>query len=258
MGQYEEAVPILKRLEITATFFVVGCLLEGTFPPVMALQHLIQEIGVAQTEFLITERLPSEYRDYFDMQFSSVHEVLKATEPQDVRPLKAVMNHLVPPPHAMSALQSILETTTNQREIVEKRFMGKLQVKKLSGMGMEIGAHTQNHLPFVMVDLDKIKPGEEYNMHTLPLITTKLEEIDQEVAGGFDILQNMGLPVTSFAYPFGGRFPMEVQGIVAHHATSGWNYFTGRGSISQEEVFKNLFNIPRLDVDLYRNLGWLS
>jgi peptidoglycan/xylan/chitin deacetylase (PgdA/CDA1 family) len=208
-------VPVLEELSIAATFFIVGATLDGPCEFWWETLHRI---------FLGTHRPPRR------LSLDLPHGRLDLpTSSRDER--RAAYATLVAPfytmPHAIraSTLRTILDWSgASPGGLDVARPMTAAELLRLSGAEqVTIGAHTENHL-------------------WLPVLTS--DERGREIGDTRPRLEALlGVPVTSFAYPYGAVDSVTAEQVRA----SGFDQAVGteaRVVLSSDDPLR----LPRLDV----------
>jgi peptidoglycan/xylan/chitin deacetylase (PgdA/CDA1 family) len=93
---FEQAFPILKEYGLPATFFVIGCTLDGKLPSVIMLQKLISDIGAKEVEHKVMKQLKGTvFMWFFDPERLNIGDQYSLEE-RAVRRLKTAVNNLLP------------------------------------------------------------------------------------------------------------------------------------------------------------------
>jgi peptidoglycan/xylan/chitin deacetylase (PgdA/CDA1 family) len=217
------ALPILKKHEVPATFFVSTGFLDG---------------GCMWNDILIESlRRTSGVSVDLSALGLGVEALGSAAQKGELagRALRAV-KHL----HPQERLRRVSELSQSLAVALPRDLMmTTLQVRELAAAGMEIGAHTVDH----------------------PILRSlSLEEAREEIAGGRAVLERIvGEPVTSFAYPNGrpgddytGRDRDLVESMGFEQAVS-----TTRGAAHEKSDFYQLPRFTPWDRSPHRWLGRL-
>lgn len=221
-------LPMLREFGVPATFFIIGCTLDGEFPPVMGLQVLIRELGTHRLEHEILPEVlrGTLYATLLDPGRYDLRDAY-ANEPPEVRRVKWVFNHGVPRAFRRDLMREILaqhlgEATARAR--LQSWFLSAADVQELISAGMEVGSHSMTHPAFT---------------------TCAIDEVDWEVREAAQRLRDVtARPVPTFCWPFGGQFRPAVRDMVARHHQSAWNYsLTGDGPVRLDDPY----DLPRID-----------
>lgn len=228
--QYENALPILKKYGVSATFFVITGTIDGVMPSAHNVHIISSRVSmkelVEQFNHFLTRKFPQYQNDY---------NIPVDRRMNDKRPLddmytanfKEMINNIVPRDMAEIFLTQMLQKLgLVEQDLCTQLFMGQKDIRALQDQGFTIGSHTHGHY-----SLDK----ENDNI---------LRE-DFRMADGIlrDILHR---PMTVFAYPY-GRSSDKARNILQE---SG---FTHAVTIERRHVAAgdDPFLIPRYDtVDL--------
>jgi peptidoglycan/xylan/chitin deacetylase (PgdA/CDA1 family) len=161
------ALPILRQLELTATFFISTGFLDGGR---MWNDSIIEAVrGYREATFDLQAVGLGRYRtDSVASKRSAISALLRAVKHLD-------------PGEREDRVAAIVETA--RAALPDDLMMTSEQVRKLHDAGMQIGAHTVSH----------------------PILqAVPLSRAEREIADGRDLLEQMiGAPVPVFAYPNG-------------------------------------------------------
>lgn len=233
--QYATAFPILKELEVPATFFYITCALDGELPPVIGFQILIDRLGPKRLE---TEILPKAFAGtpYLDLLDHSRYDASgrKMGESPELRRIKWMFNHWPSQTFKREKLDELFAAYLgegSQERFVREYFMSGEQLREMAGEGMEIASHTNTH------------PA---------LDVTGLGDIEQELAASRRRLRKevSGAAARSFAWPFGGDFRPAARKLAANWYESAWNF---RSALTQmpKGVYDDITDIPRLNEQVF-------
>lgn len=239
--QYTAAFPILEEFGVPATFFYITCALDGKLPPVIGFQIAIDKLG---PDRLREEILPSLFNEYGLFSYQRLLESgkfdysgMKMGEPENMRLIKAVFNHFVPPSLQAELIAKIFarHIPGAEAEIVREWFMSAEELVKMSAAGMEIASHSVRHPWLSMI-------GES--------------EIEAETrASCVKIAEITGRDAATFAWTFGASVPRrEAQAAVRRSGClSAWNFWSAGWAIErlQENTYGNLMDVPRLHEQVF-------
>lgn len=209
--QWVTAVPILQEFGFPATFFVIGCTLNGELPPVMGHQLLLDRFGAIRVIGAVREVYAgTPYLDLLDRELSPlVEDTRKLGEPWELRRIKWMLNHWASQEFRRDKLKELFEYFPSlgagaEWALVREWFMDSDCLYSLQVIGMEIASHSMTHPPFDI---------------------SGFAEIERECAESKRVLGEVlgGEPLV-FAWPFGGKFSPKVQQTVMRHYQSAWNF----------------------------------
>lgn len=236
LDQWQTAMPILREFGVPATFFVITSALDGKMPPVIGFQIVLEKLGVAKVteilrKFFIEYGLWSYARLFEDGKFD--YSGMKMGEPEELRLVKAVFNHFMPPSLQAEFIRTIFEEYVKESmgSLVHRWFMSGEHLARMNHEGMEIAAHTVHHPWLNMI-------GES--------------EVEAEARGADQRIKMItGLPTDSFAWTFGGAVRDEAQNAVARAGyRSAWNFWSAWKNLP-EQPYASLFDIPRLHEQVF-------
>ncbi|MBI2639297.1 MAG: polysaccharide deacetylase family protein [Candidatus Sungbacteria bacterium] len=234
--QFTAALPILMEFEVPATFFVITCALDGRVPPVIGFQIAIEKLG---EERLRHEILPALFKEYGLWSYGRLLEKgkldysgMKMGEPPELRLIKAVFNHFVPPSLQAEFVTKIYEryAVGNEADLVDEWFMNADELLSLAARGMEIASHSHRHPWFSMI-------GEN--------------EIEYEMRESSERIKNIvGTSPTTCGWVFGNAVPRREAQLAARRTgyTSAWNFWSAWSieDFFTKDIYHDLFDIPRL------------
>lgn len=239
--QYTAAFPILVEFGVPATFFIISGTLNGWMPSAIGFQIAIEKLGDEHLRYKILPQLLEEYglfsygrlleKERFD------YSGMKMGEPPELRLIKAVFNHFLPPSLQQEFIRKIYERcgVGEEVELVSRWFMDKEELWLMARSGMEIASHTVRHPWLNMI-------GEE-------------EIFDEAVRSQKQIFRTAAMEPRTFAYPFGGAVPrVEARVAVARAGySSAWNFWSSWKKLPDDphEIYANLYNIPRLNEQVF-------
>ena len=198
--QYEFALPILKKHNIPAIFFVNTKPIEQ---PVVLNVHKIHLLRsqISPSELLEKLKISKIKKEYLaksdEIQAKAISHY--NYDSHETAELKYLINFILPPKEINKYINKIFSEFYGKQEaaINRKLYMSKNQIRELSDMGF-IGSHSHDHYPIgLLSDHEKefeIKKSKE-----------TLEEIT-------------GRPVVSFSYPYGSKESVQdVEGVLKKH-----------------------------------------
>jgi peptidoglycan/xylan/chitin deacetylase (PgdA/CDA1 family) len=206
VGQYEHALPILRRLGLRAFFFVpTGVLEEGECPTVEK-QRVLQYALWPYEEFY--SRFSATVRDMFPLIDPSTYmaskENLAASSDyygeysfysQLERLFRKVRERSLTGEQFDTVIGAMFASEFDEHDFVKRYFLGWGQVEDLTRLGMEIGGHGHAHLTDTAVD---------------PPIAAA------DAVRSLDILRRrLGRSIESYCYPYGIFRPETVSAIKA-------------------------------------------
>jgi len=220
IDNYELAFQLLKQHDLRAAFFVITSFI-GT-------SHLPWWDEIA---YLVRNtRLPS-----LSIQSSSPITVdLRTGREEAIRQLveayKSEENH-----DPAAFMQQLRAEAQVKPPMPQRRFLNWDEVKEIAAAGMEIGSHTRSH----------------------PLLSrlTDVEQQEEFRESKAILEQNLGLPVTSFAYPNGTRrdFTAETQRIARTAGfKAAFSFYGGINPPDGGEPYNVLRTAPRSQPDAFR------
>ncbi len=185
--EYGSLLPVLKKYEIPATFFLNTDMITGKIPPTYKLQFLIGLFGsdniLEEARNLIKERDGGD--DIFEKHKEDAEFVYRL-ERADVRTLKYTIHYTLPARLKKQIIEKMFYdrfSVEDEKNIAGQIFINENDVVDLVDNGMNIGCHSASH--YVLTTLDK----EDYWAEIVtPKI--KLENIIKE-------------KVLTYAYPHG-------------------------------------------------------
>lgn len=163
----EVAVPILRELQLSATFFIAVGYLNGGMMFNDRVLETLRRVPAGELD-LHCVGLPSQRVDTMEQRHAVAMAVIRAVKHLDVAEREDRVQALAQ--QSPEPLPTDLMMTT-------------AQLQRLASSGMEIGGHTQTH----------------------PILTKITDaQVREEIAGGREILESwLGQPVRLFAYPNG-------------------------------------------------------
>ena len=168
---YELAFPILKSLQLQATFFITTNFIDGQLPWFERVQYAIRKTRKAFGHLKLNGK-------FYDIPLRNVSERLQA-----ISFIKSKLKENQP-----STMESYVEEIEEQLRVhltqsLEVRFMNWENVREMASSGMEIGSHTISH-PILSFLPDS--------------------QARTEIAGSKALLEEeLRQPVRSFCYPNG-------------------------------------------------------
>ena len=181
MDNYEEALPILNRYGIPATFFVTtGPILTGRPHWIDVLASVLDRIasGYDGSRFDMGAHMAVQFARFRQSKQRRQREIgieildhLKSLK-EDVR------NQIV------TTLYSRYEISDRTTVTDGRRMMSVEQILSLVAQGHEVGAHSVSHPMLAQLDEKRCR---------------------EEIHNSINCLESIGVPVSSFAYPFGGE-----------------------------------------------------
>ncbi len=185
--QYENAWPILRRLEIPAIFFInTSPIMKGRVLPVHKI-HLLRS-NIAPDEFLLRlTRTAAAHDINLDVHVKSDEAIRHYNyDPPDVACLKYFLNFQLRPSEKNVLIDLLFAEAFPMREkaICEELYMSRSQIEELASFGF-IGSHSHEHLPLGLL-------SDEQAEEQIMLAQTCLSEW-----GGY-------LPF-ALSYPYGSR-----------------------------------------------------
>jgi len=168
---YELAFPILKSLQLPATFFVTTNFIDGQMPWFDRIHYAIRKTGKAFGHLKLNGKS-------YDIPLGSIPERLNAISFVKSRLKK------IPAPVMQSYIEEIekrLHVGPVQTDAI--RFMNWNQLREMASAGMEIGSHTLSHPIFSL----------------LPDSQTRVEIAESKTY----LEEKLRQPVRSFCYPNG-------------------------------------------------------
>ncbi|MBI2053486.1 MAG: polysaccharide deacetylase family protein [Candidatus Sungbacteria bacterium] len=235
-------LPILREYGIRATFFVIGCTLDGKFPPVIGLQALIDLVGLERME---QDVMPQALRGtrYFPLLELITLEWLnrvgmRQAEPPHLRVIKYVFNDLLPSSLKTDLISQMFAKCLGEGlelRVVRQWFLDREDMCAMEDMGMEIGAHSMTHPMFSALGYDDI----------VREVSGSLEYLGRLRSDQRSFRLGLGVEnIFSFAYPFGERIRPEVARVVAHYFASAWNGLPTTSEMPQGDY--PIHDIPRI------------
>lgn len=220
LDNYENALPILKRYRILATFFIITSVLEGRVPATHKIHFLLSNFSASELIDMFNEWAAGRFiipkdknintrRLHGDMLTNNFKETMTsiASEERDI----------------------FLNLALDRGGITEKNLNGALfmnppQIRDLATNGMHIESHSHNHDSF----------------ETLDEVNAK-----KDIETSRSILQSVfGIPSTIFSFPH-GRFSSATSDILK---AEGFQYAVTieRRGIDKKDA---PFTVPRYDVN---------
>lgn len=234
--QYAVALPILRKFDVPATFFVITSAFDGRMPPTIGFQVAIEKLGAKRLE---EEILPQLFHEYGLWSYRALLDPkrfdasgMKMGEPPEMRRIKAVFNHFVPPSLQAELIRRIYEgyAIGDEAELVSRWFMNRGELAEMAEKGMEIASHSDRHPWLNMI-------GEEEIGNEALRSRAKIAEV-------------IGSPPKSAGWTFGSATPRkEAQAAVARAGyTSAWNFWSTWSIeyFQKLDTYLNLMDIPRL------------
>ena len=209
---YDVALPILKALNLPATFFVAtGYLGDG----MMWNDVVIESIKHTSLKKLNLAEL-------------SLDEYPVTTKQEKLELIGILINQWRNKPLAMRTELAAKFSQLAQVELTQRVMMTEEEVKKLSQAGMEIGGHTVNH-PI--------------------LASTKIDDARQEIEQGKAHLEKiLGKEVKYFAYPSGraDKDYHQAHKEIVEQAGFEAALTTNNGAVDRRA---QMFELPRISID---------
>jgi len=217
IDNYELAFPILKSLQLPATFFITINFIDGQLPWFERIQYAIRKTGKAFGHLKLNGK-------FYDIPLRSVSERLQA-----ISFIKSKLKKNQP-----WTIESYVDEIEKRlrvpvAESVGTRFMNWEHVREMASAGMEIGSHTLSH-PILSL---------------LPDSQARVEIAGSKVR----LEEELRQPVRSFCYPNGKRSDFsEITKKIVKEA--------GYTSASTTEVDyfdckTDLYEIPRFYTSIY-------
>lgn len=160
--QYKNAVPILKKYGVTATFFPITSTFEGKLPPAHALQSIrahapVLDLVVLFERFFPGRRVPREKRIY-DRWLND--DILTAN-------MKGTIGML--PVEEQDAFFAYLFQLfgIDEKTRAEELFMNRGDIRDLHAQGFSIGNHTHRHYLLDSVSGDALRADLEASQRIL-------------------------------------------------------------------------------------------
>ena len=229
---FQNAVPVLKKHNMTATFFIIAGVFDGVCPATHKIHFLLSRMSAEElidrcNEFL--ERASPHFVSRFYISKDKLPAVrIKIFDDAPTANFKEGINAL-PLEIRNNFLEKLFsDLKINEKELVSPLFMFPKEVNTLKNDGFHIGSHGYSH-----ESLDCIS----------------WNEVGHEIRRSRDILTDMsGSPVTLFAYPQS----IPDRNFSKYFKKEG---FTHAVSIKQREVFAddNPFLLPRYDTNDIRD-----
>lgn len=179
--QFENALPILDKLNIPALFFINSI---NHIEKKVSLAHKIHLVrSVVSSDELYENLVTATARKLTPIEIQQAHRFYRFDSPKNAE-LKYFLNVLLDFAPQEKFINAIFTVHFNESEVLEKLYMNPNQIQQLIKKGY-IGSHTHSHLPLGIYD-------EQTIIYELETTKKYLEEL-----GGF--------PIDSVAYPFGTR-----------------------------------------------------
>jgi peptidoglycan/xylan/chitin deacetylase (PgdA/CDA1 family) len=232
LDNYATAFPLLKKHDLRAAFFLVSTFVgTASVPWWDEMTYLVRNTSREMLSIPSQPGVTVDLRDQYD-RIHAVEVMAQAYKSAENRD----------PEGFLEQLRAEAQVTLPESS---RRFLNWDEAREMAAAGMEIGAHT----------------------HTHPLLG-KLTATEQEVElvrSKAILEENMGLPVTSLAYPNGRPqdFNQDTQRIAQEAGyTTAYSYYGGINPDSGGEQF-NILRIPpnvrpggfRLDMVLMTRFG---
>ena len=192
--QYKNALPILKKFNILATFFIITNTLRKKIPVTHKVHILLSHTNarelIEKFNAFLTNQFPNEsqYRIPTDRPISTKRRHESDICIANFKEMFAKLPEKIPD---MFLEWIFNEYSLDENQLASELFMNEDEIGKLSQSGFDIGNHTHQHRAF-----DSTSPKD---------IQVDVETA-QKYLGGI-----LGLPPTIFCYPYGrvGKNPAD-------------------------------------------------
>ncbi len=196
--QYENAVPILKKYEATATFFPITKTFDGKLPQTHKIHLLLSRFSANE----LIDRLNDWFSKRDDTRSFLIPKDRRVTDKRKLRDdvltanFKETLN-LVGAKLEEELLAFLFDALKlDEKALARQLFMTPDQIRELDALGYTIGSHTHNHYA-----LD-LQPRE--------VVETEVTTANKRLS---PLVQK---PLTIFSYPHGGTNKM-VQEVIARN-----------------------------------------
>ncbi|MEK7117369.1 MAG: polysaccharide deacetylase family protein [Patescibacteria group bacterium] len=198
--QYENAFPVLKKYDISATFFPITSTLSNRIPPTHKL-HVLLSISSAEE----ISNIFSNFIDKFYPDLKTIYSI-----PKDKRIYSRRLHEDILTANLKETLISLNYDIKNrflrycfkmfhldEKSISKEIFMSEEELKKISKEGMNIGGHSHGHYSMEAVNPDFIKKDIQLSCEILSEMLDNYSRIYSYTHGhnsnsGIKILTELG------------------------------------------------------------------
>ncbi|MBI3308962.1 MAG: polysaccharide deacetylase family protein [Candidatus Melainabacteria bacterium] len=176
IDHYKNVFPVLKKMEMPATFFIIGDCIAGT-KKVRWLDkyyYILDNTPLKKSGAKLNERLSHFYRIITDKN-----------QPFEINLLKKFIRNSPKKGKIINELATTLEVKLNPDILNKKFYLSRGHIKEMMANRMEFGAHSMSHPDLGLLSFSEAK---------------------KEILDSGKIIREMtNKNVTPFAYPFGGN-----------------------------------------------------
>ena len=202
-GQYYNALPVLKKYGVTATFFIITSTLNGTVPSAHKIHVFLSRASPdwlidafndfirayypddASRFFIPKDRRVSERRQHEDVKIANFKETLSAI-PVDIK---------------NKFMESAFSTIgLKESELARELFMIPAEIASLHQAGFEIGNHTDSHDAINTLGMDRLRTELRQSQEKLKSITGRAPAVFSYPFGLANTLAFQALEEEKFKY----------------------------------------------------------